>query len=453
FVQAEEGEDTTLLTQHDIVKAVDITSAQKYFDLDLKDFGPYRVNYTRNGRFLLIGGNRGHVASIDWQSKRLMCEMNVMETTHDVKWLHQETMFAAAQKQWTYIYDNQGIELHCLKTLDCALRLEFLPFHFLLASASSKGFLSWLDVSIGKQVAVHKTGQGRLDVMCQNPQNATLCLGHTGGTVTLWSPNVKEPLVKMLCHGGGVRSVTVDRAGQYLATSGLDRKLKIWDLRTYKMLQCYKTGYGAGSMAFSQTGLLALGKGNLVEVYQDCCRQTVTKPYLTHKFTSTVEALQFCPYEDVLGVGHGEGFTSLLIPGAGEANFDALEDNPYQSKKQRREAEVQMLLNKIPFEMIHVDTAKIGQLDVKTYEEKIQQHNKIHFLKPKKVHFEPSYKMKGKNKSGRIENRKKAVQEEEKRNVIKEVNRLKQREMAAKYKTKELKSDNVLDRFKKKDFN
>lgn len=68
-------------------------------------------------------------------------------------------------------------------------------------------------MSVGKEVAAICTKTGRLDVMCQNPQNAIIHLGHHNGTVTLWSPNQKEALVKMLCHQGSVRSVTVDKTG------------------------------------------------------------------------------------------------------------------------------------------------------------------------------------------------------------------------------------------------
>ncbi|XP_041368413.1 WD repeat-containing protein 46-like isoform X2 [Gigantopelta aegis] len=453
FLQAEEGENTAEISQFDIVDAVDITSAQKYFELKLPTFGPYRMNYTRNGRHLLIGGSKGHMAAIDWQTKKLLCEMNVMETVQDIKWLHQETMFAVAQKQWTYIYDNQGIELHCLRMLDSVLRMEFLPYHFLLATSNSKGFLSYIDISVGKAVAGHRTKLGRLDVMCKNPSNAVIHLGHSRGTVTLWSPNVKEPLVKMLCHGTGVRSVAVDKRGLYMATSGVDRKLKIWDLRTYKMLQSYKLAAGATTLAFSQRNMLAAGIGNIVQIYDDCCLNTASAPYMCHKLQSSVYGTEFCPYEDVLGVSHGNGFTSLLVPGSGEANFDALEENPFQTKKQRRNAEVKMLLDKIQPEMIHLDTTKIGQVDMKSFTQKVEEKNKLLFMKPQKAEYEPKYKKKGRSKASKVEKRKQGVQVQHKRDFIRKSIQLKQKEAQLNKQNENsgLAKTSVLDRFARKD--
>uniref|UniRef100_A0A8C1JEV7 WD repeat domain 46 n=1 Tax=Cyprinus carpio TaxID=7962 RepID=A0A8C1JEV7_CYPCA len=427
FLEGDEDEDTNTISQDVIADAVDITSGSKYFSLHLSQFGPYRLDYSRNGWHLLVGGKKGHVACIDWQSKCLMCEMNVMETVNDQL---DQAMFAVAQKRWLYIYDSKGVELHCVKKFNDVLRMQFLPYHFLLATASATGFLQYLDVSVGKEVAAICTKMGPLDVMSQNPHNAIIHLGHPNGTVSLWSPNQKEPLVKMLCHRGAVRSLTVDKTGTRVSQS-LDRKLKV------------------------QRGLLSAATGDIVQVYQNVLGSSpVSKPYMAHRLRGQIWGLAYCPFEDVLGIGHGEGFTSMIVPGAGEPNFDALDTNPYRSSKQRQEWEVKALLEKMQPELIGLDPGQLSKVDQASFEQRHkEQVEALGFDPLAKDKFKPKTKKKGRSSAGAIEKRKRKVAHEDQRDVIQQtVQERTEREKELKEKSKEkknLENKTTLDRFRK----
>lgn len=138
FLEAEEElERTYKVRQEDITEGVAVETAQKRFELKLDALGPYTCDYTRNGRELLLGGRKGHVATMDWREGKLGCELQLGETVRDVKWLHNNQYFAVAQKKYVYIYDRNGVELHCLRKHQEVTHMEFLPYHFLLATLVS----------------------------------------------------------------------------------------------------------------------------------------------------------------------------------------------------------------------------------------------------------------------------------------------------------------------------
>lgn len=77
-------------------------------------------------------------------------------------------------------------------------------------------------------------------------------------------------------------------------------------------------------------------------------------------------------------------------------------------------------------------------------------------FKPTKKDFRPKYKMKGKSKSGKFEQRKRGVIEEDRRAQVKERLKLRQQEEKEEREmqqneTRTSPSGNVLDRFKRKD--
>ncbi|SRR6266702_1336750 len=127
--------------------------------------------------------------------------------------------------------------------------------------------------------------------MTQNVHNAVIHLGHQNGTVTLWTPNLPHPAVRLLAHLGPVCSVSVDQSsgGRYMATAGTDGSVKLWDCRSWKeALRSWSSRGGNATVAWSQRGYLAVASGGAVNVHAILGR-------LTH-----LTLLTFCAWSGIL---------------------------------------------------------------------------------------------------------------------------------------------------------
>lgn len=294
---------------------------------------------------------------MDALKQDLICEFHVDNRVYDSTFLHDWDLFAVAQQKYLHIYDSQGTELHCLREIQRPRFLQYLPYHYLLASITERGLLNYLDISTGTSIVTLNTLMGCPTSFAQNPHNAIMFEGTSRGTVCMWSPNEKKALVTMFCHKGNVLTMNVDLEGKYLVTTGTDRKLKIWDVRTYEQLYDYNLPVSATRATLSQTNLLALGTiGGKVLVWNQVFKTKVKEPYMGEDIGGhTLSGLAFRPFEDQLLIGLNDGIRSIVIPGSGEANIDSYELNPYETKTQRRERNVQKLLDKIKPEQIVLD--------------------------------------------------------------------------------------------------
>ena len=235
-----------------------------------------------------------------------------------------------------------------------------------------------------------------------------------------------------------------------MVSTGQDMKMAVWDIRTFKEVSSYFLRQPGSSVSISDRNITAVGWGTQVTMWRDLFSKSskdqvkVQSPYMAWgKEGKRIERVRWCPYEDILGVSHDKGFSSLLVPGSGEPNFDTLEINPYETTKQRQESEVQALLHKLKPEMISLDPNFIGNLDLASHEQRIKEKD----LDRKEE--DPIAKLKkrgrGKNSSLRRYLRKSGTKNilDERREKIERLRKEGNRRMSkgGKDKTKELKDD------------
>ncbi|XP_050386609.1 probable U3 small nucleolar RNA-associated protein 7 [Argentina anserina] len=438
YLEPEGLEKTWRTKQQDITPAVDILSTRNQYDIVVPDLGPYRLDFTPSGRYMMVGGRKGHLAIVDMKQMSLIKEFQVRETVRDVVFLHNETMFAAAQKKYPYIYNRNGTELHCLKEHGAALRLCYLGQHQLLASINDYGQLHYQDVTDGRMVGSYRTGFGRTDVMQVNRHNGLLSLGHSGGKVTMWSPTSSSAVIEMLCHKGPISAIAFHPTNRDLmATSGKEKKVKLWDMRNLKGPLQTLPGQ-AETLDFSQKGLLARGTGSFLQVLRDSSGSQKYERYMTHPLVKgyQIEKALFRPYEDVLCIGHSMGWSSILIPGSGEPHFDTWLANPFETRKQRKEVEVQRLLNKLPPETIMFDPTKIGTVIPPRREKptKEEKEAELEAAVEAAKDIVPKKKTKGRSKPSKMKKKKQEVIASAKRPFVEQ--HMKEDEQVARKKQK-----------------
>lgn len=264
--------------------------------------------------------------------------------------------------------------------------MEYLPYHYLLSTVGHAGHLKYHDTSTGVLLTQIPTHLGSPPSMAQNPHSAIIHLGHSNGTMTLWSPNMTTPHVKLLAHRGPITGIAVDpsegSAGRYVATCGMEGKVKIWDGRMWgKELKSWSVRNSPTTISYSQRGMLAVGGKSGITTYRDILSTStdsnddtsttlltpnsnrMPQPYLNLALPAlSAFSSKFCPFDDLLCVGHQRGVSSLLVPGSGEPNFDSGEADVYESYSRRRERDVRGVMEKIRPELITMDTDLLGKI-------------------------------------------------------------------------------------------
>ena len=121
-LEPENLEKTYNLTQRNLRPLLSTSVQKKQFDLKFEKLGPYTIDYSRNGRHMLLAGGKGHLGTFDWKDGVMGCELQLQETIRDAKYKYTIIYFTLitpckmASQSNTLCSSTKKVGLHLRQT-------------------------------------------------------------------------------------------------------------------------------------------------------------------------------------------------------------------------------------------------------------------------------------------------------------------------------------------------
>ncbi len=136
--------------------------------------------------------------------------------------------------------------------------------HAVATAGSDKTLIVW-NTKDGKLIGIGTGHDKTINVLAFSPTNSQLVTGSADGSAKVWQ--LKEmgiaEIATLTGHGGSVASVCVSSDGKLIATGGNDKTVRLWDAKSYKMIDSLKCAFDVTALTFvGNDRMLAVGSGD-----------------------------------------------------------------------------------------------------------------------------------------------------------------------------------------------
>ncbi|MDF0551889.1 S-layer homology domain-containing protein [Kamptonema sp. UHCC 0994] len=231
----------------------------------------WSVAISPDGQTLMSGSGDG--SAILWDISTGEIRRNL---SHTGGWINA-VGFSSDNKTAISCSHNKGINLWDVTTGKLLYSLDgFNPMAIasqgrVFASSGGPSEIKLWDVVTGalrSTLAVPAVAGGGIKAIAISRDGWTLAHAMSGNSrIQVWDLRKRQALYTLDGHSAGIEAIAISPDGQTLASSSSDRTLKLWNLRTGKLMHSME---GMGAIAFSRDGqiLVSVGKDNSIQIWQ-----------------------------------------------------------------------------------------------------------------------------------------------------------------------------------------